>query len=460
MVLPDSMANNQQPFSVATGQPPILSTLLSLAQESGNASSLDQAAYVMVNRTFELVSYRTALLWQHNGPRGGRVTHVSGLAIVEHNTPFLLWMRDVCGRQDAETHDPYPIERGRLPPELADAWDHWLPEYLLWVPLPAPEGLAAVGALCLARDSAFDAMEQARLAALARFYGHTLWAWQRGRLHFRVFLRRFFSTWTSRILLLTIFGALLYPFNQSVIVPAEVVPIAPITLASPAEGTIQTVLVHPGETVQTGTALFMLDDTDTRNRLAVARKSLALAQAEWLRASQKAFGEEEARAEVTALGARIEERRAEANYLDELLHRLTVTAPIDGVVLFNDPTELMGKPVVIGERIMTLANPAQVGVQAWLPPFDAIALAPGTRMVLSLHTAPLSDLEATLVETSYETQMAPDGSSAYRVLGYFSAGVVPHLGLKGTVRIYGDRASLLYQMLRRPLVTFRRMAGF
>ena len=129
------------------------------------------------------------------------------------------------------------------------------------------------------------------------------------------------------------------------------------------------------------------------------------------------------------------------------------------MVVFSDPLDLVGKPVVTGEHVMTLADPRRVALQAWLPPADAIALAPGADMSLSLFTAPLGSVPATLEDSSYETEIAPEGGSAFRLRGRFGA-EQPQLGLKGTVRLYGERAPLVYHMLRRPLAALRRLAGF
>ncbi len=252
---------------------------------------------------------------------------------------------------------------------------------------------------------------------------------------------------------------LLLPLRMSVVVDGEVVPLAPTVLAAPADAPIRQVLVRPSQAVKAGDVLYVLDDAGVRNRLAVATKSLEIARADWLRSSQKGFADEASRSDVAALSARIEEKQAEVTYLNELSQRLTVKAPAAGVVVFSDPLDLVGKPVVTGEHVMMLSDPARVALQAWLPPADAIALAPGAQMSLSLYTSPLGSVPATLEDSSYETQVAPDGHSAYRLRGRFDDGERPQLGLKGTVRLYGERAPLIYHMLRRPLAGLRRLLG-
>lgn len=53
----------------------------------------------------------------------------------------------------------------------------------------------------------------------------------------------------------------------------------------------------------------------------------------------------------------------------------------DGIALFDDPTEWIGKPVTTGERIMRVAAPEDVEVEAWLPVGDAVPLKRAHRLV-------------------------------------------------------------------------------
>lgn len=441
----------------------VLAQLLSLARQVGQARSEELAAYAIVNQSFALAPYQSALLWRPADIGGGRVTHASGLARIEADSPFVLWMNALIGarlERGAQARECAEVlTQADFSGRIAQQWDEWIPQHMLWLPLPAPAA-PWPGLLCLVRDEPFQAHEVALLQEAAALFGPTLWGWQRRHLDWRHWLRARLGGPRLRRAALLLALLLLMPLRQSVVVSGEVVPLAPIVLTAPADAPVRQVLVRPNQAVKAGQALFVLDDSATRNRLAVAAKSLEIARADWLRSSQRGFADDASRADVAALAARIEEKQAELAYLQELVQRLTVSAPGDGVVVFSDVLELTGKPVVIGEHIMTLSDPRQVALLAWLPPADAIALEPGAEMSLSLYTAPLGSLEARLEDSSYETQVTPEGGSAYRVRGRFVPGVAPpHLGMKGTVRLYGSRAPLIYQMLRRPLAALRRLAG-
>ena len=49
------------------------------------------------------------------------------------------------------------------------------------------------------------------------------------------------------------------------------------------------------------------------------------------------------------------------------------------MVLFDSPSEWIGKPVQTGERVMRVADPDAVEIEAWVPVGDAIPLAEARR---------------------------------------------------------------------------------
>jgi hypothetical protein len=138
-----------------------------------------------------------------------------------------------------------------------------------------------------------------------------------------------------------------------------------------------------------------------------------------------------------------------------------VLAPRSGVAVFSDPNDWLGKPVVTGERIMQVADPAQPAMQIQLAVADAIALEPGAEVTLFLTAYPLSPLKGKILETSYQARPSEEGVVAYRLLA--SVEDQPEharLGLHGTAKLYSGRVMLGYYLLRRPLATLRAWSGW
>jgi multidrug resistance efflux pump len=255
-------------------------------------------------------------------------------------------------------------------------------------------------------------------------------------------------------------AALLFPVRQNSLGTAEVTPLSYSVISAPLDGVIASVPVNPNDQVARGQVLFRIDDASIRNRLAAARSSMGVAQSEAFLSQQKAFLDPQARSEVATYQARVREKGSSIEYLSELRRKTEVTAPSPGVVLFGDKTDWEGKPVTVGERVMTLADRGSAGVTVWIPAADAINLEKGARVKLFLHTDPLHVRDATVIRSSYQPVLSPEGIAAYRVTaGFTEKKDLPRLGLRGTAKVYGGRVTLAYYVFRRPVAKLRQWMG-
>ena len=166
---------------------------------------------------------------------------------------------------------------------------------------------------------------------------------------------------------------------------------------------------------------------------------------------------------MAVVRSQLEEKSAEAAYLKSLNERGVVTAPRDGLVLFDDPNQWVGRPVVTGERIMVVADETKVAMEAWLAPADAVSLPVGSDMTLYLASDPLSPVQAHLDYVSHVAQFRPEGQFAYKVRGSLTAQALkdlPRVGMKGTVKLHGESVPLVYRLFRRPWASFRAWVGW
>ena len=164
----------------------------------------------------------------------------------------------------------------------------------------------------------------------------------------------------------------------------------------------------------------------------------------------------QARGQISTLLGTIAEKEAEATFLQGQSERSRVLAPGAGIVLLDDPSEWIGRPVQIGEKIMQVAAANDVEIEAWVPIGDAIPLAEQAQVQLYLAASPLTSLSGTLRYMSHRATARPDGSYAYRVRATLATAADQRIGLKGTVKLYGDQVSLAYWVLRRPLAVVRQ----
>lgn len=193
----------------------------------------------------------------------------------------------------------------------------------------------------------------------------------------------------------------------------------------------------------------------------MSQKSLAVAEAELQATTQKAFDTPQSKGDLALLSGRVNEKRAELAAVQTQLARIDVLAHHEGIAVFGDPDDWLGRPVSTGERIMLLANPEKPGVLVHLPVADAIALNVGAAIKLFLTVMPLSPLDARITETSYQAVLSPEGVASYRLRAVFEdAQQNVRIGLRGTAKVYGGWVCMGYYLLRRPLATLREWSGW
>lgn len=440
--------------------------LKDLAQRARQAQSDRELGFLLVNETMALAPYRQAALWL--GDEG--VWSLSGVVQVDAHVPYAQWL-DAVARH---LHAPgsavvQPFSASDLPADLAAEWSQWWPAHALWL---GGGATGASGAGILLSDEPWSAEAVAELqewseiwwhafAALhrpriARWRGlgdrmlHTL-AWQGGQVWWR----------QRRVQVLGLFlAALCWPVRLTVLAPGELVPAHPLVIRAPLDGVIDVFHVQPNQQVQADQPLFSFDEIVIQSRLEVAQQALATAETDYRQTTQLALTDAKSKTQLGLLLGKVEERRAEIDYLQEQLTRARVLAPQAGVVLMDDPSEWIGKPVATGERILRLATLDDVEVEAWVPLADAISLVPGDALTLYLSASPLSPVSATLRYMAHEAVQRPDGSYAYRVRATLEGKTSHRVGLKGTTKLHGGWVPLSYWVLRRPVATLRAYLGW
>src|SRR6202035_1256541 len=116
-----------------------------------------------------------------------------------------------------------------------------------------------------------------------------------------------------------VIGAMFLPISLSALAPAEVVPFRPTIVRAPLEGVVDHFAVAPNAPVKEGQTLLELDSRAIQNKLEVAGKALAVAEAEYRQAAQEAVFDDKSRAKLTVLKAGADQRRTDVAYAQSLL---------------------------------------------------------------------------------------------------------------------------------------------
>lgn len=439
-----------------------LAGVLALEAQIRKATTRDELFLTMVNDIQQAVPVRQAVLFIRPVAGHWRVKLFSGVPMQETSTPLGDWLEQVvaCCLRDRPQERAHLLASGDLPGALAASWRQWLPARVVWQVLPLPPAGEGV-ALLLARDAPFVEGDLQLLQHLIQAYGY---AWE--KLHGR---RGVWSGVWSRFsrksrrwgVVVAVSLLLLVPVRLSVLATASVVPADPLVVSAPLEGVVRTFHVTPNQMVTREQPLFSLDSADLESRRDMAIKALAAEQADFLRARRKGFVDDASKAEAAFLEARVALKAAEAAYIEEQLAKVTVRAMQDGIAVFNDANDWLGKPVRMGERILYLAEPSKTEIEGWIAVSDAIPLAEGAGVTLFLDTQPLDPLAGVLYQQAYEARDSPEKILGFSFRARFAppAAVSPRIGLKGSAKIQGEWVTLFYYLMRRPMGALRRMAG-
>ncbi len=442
-----------------------LATVLHLARSARNAANADELEYVLVNQTHQLIPYRQAVYWSHDGG----VSSLSGVVAADANTPYVQWLQrffeEVKNRHAAKSDkQPKPMIVDLNSWDKNDTtWSDWLPAMVAVLPVPARKG-ATGGYLMLARDKGFMPVEinflQEWIDIWVAEYSTRLAA-----THIQSTRSRLKQRWKGlshrgRWITAAIMVLLVFPVHLTVLAPADLIPATPSYIRAPMDGVIERLAVIPNQRVTTGEELFRFDGMSLQNRLALADREFSTTQAEYRRFAQRALYEADSKAELAVLQSQLAEKQVNVDYLRSLNQRAIVVSPIEGMVLLEDPNQWIGRPVATGEKVMVVANERDVAIEAWLAPGDMIDLPAGGEVELFLTNSPLSALNGRIEFISLQPEMRPEGYYAYRVRASLPAGVENvRIGLKGTLKLHGDRVPLIYWMLRRPLASMRAWLG-
>lgn len=435
---------------------PLLS-LVGLGQKARQAASLEELCFLLVNDSKALSAYRQALVWWAD--RG--VTHLSGVVMPDRHSPFMQWVGTLCehlsGKPDLALKTLSVFD---LPETLRQGWDQWMPAKAWWIPMKP--GTSA--GLLVADDDLdtqilplwmewvaiwsvlADRIQRQERQSVMGAVRH----WFRQQKQRRA-LRKSPIFWT----LVAGSLVLLLPVRLTVVGQGELVPREPVVVRAPLDGVIDEFHIAPNQVVKAGEPLFSYDNQVMRSRLLVAQQTLVTAQSEYRQAAQSALSDARAKFQLASLVGKVQEKQTELKFLTEQVGRTIVTAPQSGVVLFDEVSEWIGRPVQTGERVVRMADPSDVELEVWLNLADAVPLKAGDEAKLFLAASPLDVIEAQVRWVGYEAQPRPDGTFAYRVRASLTNKSAFQVGAKGTARVSSERVTLAYWLFRKPLAVVR-----
>ncbi|WP_320171223.1 HlyD family efflux transporter periplasmic adaptor subunit [Maridesulfovibrio sp.] len=440
----------------------ILSILQQLSLEGMLSKSAEELTFRMLNRTIALCPYDRSVFFEQ-GFSGLKLKGISGQAAVNKTSELNeLWNRLAAGL--LEPHRGRLLTKDDFPEGLHEDWNSYVQKNagtaVLWFPL-AGWG-KHVGGLWFERWSGrqWKEQEQQLLIPLIMSYGG---AWE--RLHprrpfvdkVRALTRRKFAMFAILAIVLVL---LLVRLPLRVVAPCEVVAEDPFIVSAPLDGVVGEVAVNPGEKVAKGDLLFEYDRRTAFDELKVAREQVLIIKSSLDRVRMQAFADPRAKSEIAILEHRLDQEKARYKLAEYNVSMLEVRAEVPGVVVIADPEKWRGRPVSVGERVLSIVAPDRTKVRIWIPEDDNMTFDLKTPVRVLLNVIPEDSLSGRLEFVGSEVVTGPQRTASVLAEAKWNeSDPRVKIGLKGISVLYGEKVSLAYWLFRKPWAAFNKFSG-
>ena len=457
VVAPGLPAAAGQKSTPADSQAALLA-LLNAEADARDAQSERDLVLLMANETRKLTRARQVFVLQ-GGFRGGlEVRGISSVPSVDRSTPLVALIEDTL---KTEASKSVILAGGAI--AFAQSGTGGSPESypfrsLYFLPL-RHKSAPGHGGLLLAREEPWGDQDLVVAKRLASAYAHALGA-MKGPAKKRLWSPTRLQALSLVSIVLAALVFIKVPLRA--LAPAEIIARDPFVVAAPIDGVIESIPVEPNQKVKTGEILVRLAGTTLKNRFEVAEREVQVAEARLKQSNQIAFSDPRGMHEIGISRAELSLKLAERDFARDLLAKTEITAPHDGLAIYSDRRELIGRPVAVGERILEIAEPARLEVRIDLPVADAIALSAGASVKLFLDSDPLRPWRAEVQRADYKAKAGENEIVSFRVVALLTPQAdrpLPRLGVRGTAQVSGDDVSLGLFLFRRPITYLRQWLG-
>ncbi|WP_281993531.1 efflux RND transporter periplasmic adaptor subunit [Sulfitobacter geojensis] len=303
--------------------------------------------------------------------------------------------------------------------------------------------------LLLARGRPWKDPEIEMAAYLAGVYGHAFEAVVSRKSSFR---KRIIPSFLRLAFVCALAALFLVQAKVSIIAPARVVPVDPITVTSGVSGRVSDVLVAQGDKVLEGETLFRLDDQIARDGLSAALQRQAVAIARQSVLLKQALTNPQARQELTVAEQEVKVAQIDVLEATHMLERHVIKAVRDGQVLSDNPDRLLGEIVEVGTQLVQLFDPDALALDVDIPVTDGLLAYRMTDARVFLNVDPLTPLELMLSDRPQTPRLDDRGGVSYPIQLQFkdaAAGLI--VGMEGSAQISAPPKPLIYTLLRRPI---------
>lgn len=433
-----------------------------LGLKAFNAENKDALIFIILNDTIQAIRFDRAVLWDFSNKEKPKILGVSGQTGINKDAKITKQWEALSSKiNDAKVPQKFSAtsftDNGRT-------WNEYTSEThsnVVWLPIFSNEelvlGLWIEGFGQRFQEDAVQDNLKFLMQYLTPAYGA---AWK------KLYKKPFFQgmKFGKEQMALVSFAALaflmLVRVPLRVVAPCEVVPNEPFVITAPLEGIVEKVSVEPGVMVQKGTLLYEYDKRLPLRNLNASKKQVQILEEEVKRARTLGLNDEKSLTDLSILPLKLEKEKVNLSYVEWQATQLDQRAPIGGVIMMENPDEWRGKPAKVGERIMSINDPKNTKIKIWIPEDDNIVLDPEKKIKIILNINPARSYEANLQFVANEASLSDlQIPSFVAEASWLKPPEENKIGLQGTAILYGEKVSLFYFLIRKPLAALRHKVG-
>lgn len=437
-----------------------LLALLRVEAEARDAASESELFLLIANETRKLTRARQIFVLSPSVTGSLEVAAISSVPVVERNAPLVIFVEKLAADAALATADDVKgIDTSQITDDgTAQAYPF---RSMVWLPLRHKDRSTGSG-IIMAREEPFTEQDLIIAKRLAAAFAHASLALKGPRRKIGRYLLSF-SRWHAAALAAGLAALFLVRVPLTALAPAEIIARDPFVVAASIDGVIETIAVDVNQKVAKGDLLVKLADTTLRNKFEVAEREVQVAEARLKQANQVAFNDARGMHDIGIARAEWALKIAERDFAKDMLAKSEIRAERDGIAVYSDKRDLVGRPVAVGERILEVADAQSIEARIDLPVADAIALAPGARVKIFLDSEPLRPWHAILKRADYKAKVGDNDAMSFRLIAALDESDVrplPRLGVRGTAQVAGDQVALGLFLFRRPIAALRQWTGF
>ena len=437
-----------------------IAKLIGLEKKTREAKTEDELNFVIVNETRQLVEYVSSFILLKTQTDNLTTKATSDLATIDRTSPLISYLEKIINHKDyKDSKNIQSIDLVKISKSLKITKPKNIPNFILQVPLFSPqEGFQ--GFLVLSKNENFSETEIDLLTHLASTFGHALTLFKKDISIFK-FLKKNLSGRGFWIVIFILVLVSLIPVKIKSTAPVDVIPSSPKLITAPFDGVVKNIVINNNDRVKVGDLVVLLEDLDLNNDYNLAQQSLQIAEKELLRSRQSSFSDKKEKAKLAELVAQVDLKKAELNSVSKRLKNSKLYSNQNGVAIVDRKTEWQGRPVSVGEKIITIANPNEIEFLIWLPVKDSLVIQKNSLVKVFLDINPMKSLEGKLLRASYQPSLSPEGILSYKLTASYDGNAMslPRIGLRGTAKVYGSKVTLFYYLFRKPITFVRQLVG-